>query len=464
MCGRSLRHAKLKGYPGAQEPRGARALKARHSKFFLDTHNLAPYIRRMSPYTALLFLLLLPVAAFAQDDTPPTVEGYISGQPSSGGFDVDGWHVATTPQTGYFKRAVVNQQQAIVLDSTLATTLVMGEQVQVFGKKDRGAHSIVAAKVIAQPNTGGIAGMAVVQRVFQTPEQTILEADGYYIAISSKTKVHYKEPLTSQTQPAANMWIVYSGKASGDGLIQATSVHYLQFALTKGQRKMLAKGDGKLTAPNFGDAKGTGKKDGQVELSYVKMTGHKVKGTIPADAALQDRMQKIGDRLVPACQKQLAKDDPNKIDFRFYAFDDKSAHRAVGSPDGLVVIPVQIVEKLQNDDQIAAMLATAMIPALERQTLEAMPKRSNAVGMIVLAGMPFVGPLAGLALDTGGLAELHSAGVDMELQSERVGLSLMHDAGYDVRQAPEAWDIVQSKHGAVDPKKPSLPPAPTCLA
>lgn len=109
---------------------------------------------------------------------------------------------------------------------------------------------------------------------------------------------------------------------------------------------------------------------------------------------------------------------------------------------------MQLVDKLQNDDQIAAILADGMGQSLERQPLEAMPKRANAVGMIVLAGMPFVGPVAGLALDSGGLAEMHSAGAQIQLQSERVGLSIMHEAGFDIYEAPKAWQIAESKKGA----------------
>ena len=117
----------------------------------------------------------------------------------------------------------------------------------------------------------------------------------------------------------------------------------------------------------------------------------------------------------------------------------------MGSPDGSVVIPEQVVAKLQNDDQIATVLADGIAQALERQLLTGAPKRASAGAMIALGGMPFVDPLAGIAMESGGLYAMHNAGEVSQLQSARVSLSLMHDAGYDVRQAPVAWQILSSK-------------------
>ena len=72
--------------------------------------------------------------------------------------------------------------------------------------------------------------------------------------------------------------------------------------------------------------------------------------------------------------------------------------------------------------------------------------------------MPFVGPLAGIALMSGGLFEtLHGTyAVRLDpLQSARVGLALMHDAGYDVHQAPLAVQILRYGDAKTAEKAPS---------
>ncbi len=399
---------------------------------------------------------MLPPVLCAQESMTPAIEGYITAAPSNAGFDVNGKHIVTTPQTRYMKHIVLNRQDATTTDPSLAGVLAIGDDVQVFGHKDRHTHSIVASTIVLEHNPEHVSGVAVVQQVVARSPQVIVEADGYYIAITPKTAIRNKPPLTEQTPAAANLWIAYSGKWNKGGLVVADRASFSQFVLSGRAKKMMKKSDGKLVVPVYKTQTAGSAKDGQVEVPYIVTSSHKGKGRIPADADLQQRVQRIGERLVPACQKDLAKDDPQKIDFQFYAFDDKGLRQAVGSPDGLVIIPMQVVERLQNDDQIAAVLAEAVAQVLERELLTAAPKRASGMAMIAMGGMPFVGPLAGIAMESGGLYQMHNAGQVSQLQSERVSLSLMHDAGYDVREAPRAWQILSSKN-----PKDSVKSAPT---
>ncbi|HET9099093.1 MAG TPA: DUF5666 domain-containing protein [Acidobacteriaceae bacterium] len=425
----------------------------------MTTANRLPTIPGMKSFYLLSFFLL-PVVLCAQENAP-TVEGYISSVPAGVQFQVNGHAVVTTPATVYQKHVQLNGRDAMITDPALASELAMGDDVQVFGQKDRHTHAIRATQIVLQRDSKQITGFAVVQRVIATSPQLIVEADGYRIAITAKTALHNRPPLTAQTVVAPNMWIAYRGRLNHDGTVVADRGSYSQFELNQRAKKMLAKWKGKFVAPDYGSqtggsSAGTPRKDGEVEIPYIVTSSHKGKGRVPAEFALQQRISKIGQRLVPTCQHDLANTDPQKIDFRFYAFDDKGMHHAVGSPDGLVIIPMQVVEKLQNDDQVAAVLAEGMAQVLERQLLTAQPKRASAGAMIAVGALPFVGPLAGLAMESDGLYQLHDAGQVMQLQSERVGLSLLHDAGYDVRQAPVAWQILQYGN---TPKRLKKPPS-----
>lgn len=92
-------------------------------------------------------------------------------------------------------------------------------------------------------------------------------------------------------------------------------------------------------------------------------------------------------------------------------------------------------------NQVAAVLAEGVAEALEWQVL---PKAHNPLGLqlIDIADMPYVAPLPAAALLSVGLyMELHGnypSHFD-PYQTARVSLSLMHDAGYNVMQAPIAW-------------------------
>jgi predicted Zn-dependent protease len=154
------------------------------------------------------------------------------------------------------------------------------------------------------------------------------------------------------------------------------------------------------------------------------------------DAEMQARIEKIGNSLVPAYQRALPDSDPAKIDFRYQLIDTKLFREALTLPDGIILVPHQVVERLQNDAQLAAVVAEAMACALERQEYRAEDKQKTAVA-VTLAGafVPYAGPsIAG----TGESYRLKILMTEME-QRGRVSLTLLHDAGYDIDQAPIAW-------------------------
>jgi hypothetical protein len=47
--------------------------------------------------------------------------------------------------------------------------------------------------------------------------------------------------------------------------------------------------------------------------------------------------------------------------------------------------------------------------------------------------------------------------IQMEEQRGRIALALLADAGYDPRQAPEAWRLLDPKHAPADPSALAYP-------
>lgn len=95
---------------------------------------------------------MLPPVLCAQESMTPAIEGYITAAPSNAGFDVNGKHIVTTPQTRYMKHIVLNHEDATATDPSLAGVLAIGDDVQVFGRKDRHTHSIVASTIVLEHN------------------------------------------------------------------------------------------------------------------------------------------------------------------------------------------------------------------------------------------------------------------------------------------------------------------------
>ena len=123
----------------------------------------------------------------------------------------------------------------------------------------------------------------------------------------------------------------------------------------------------------------------------------------------------------------------------------------VALQNGHITLPRQLVERLQNDDQIAAILANGIAKILEWQDPNSDAPQASNKGWAEAAAMGFLaGPLITMAAVESGMC------VDSEMngttilsksaqQRARVGLSLMHDAGYDIMQAPRAWQIMGAK-------------------
>jgi hypothetical protein len=179
----------------------------------------------------------------------------------------------------------------------------------------------------------------------------------------------------------------------------------------------------------------------------VKLGGFRGWEKVPANQALQDRVRHVGMRVIPAYQRELPGNHPSKINFRFYAVDAEKIRSEVCSFDGLILIPTQVVQRLKNDDQLAAVLADGVAYNLQRQGARFVA--ANRIG----EGAELAGDVAGAFVPGLGLVTAIGSGVAetrmltaMDEQRGRVALSLLADAGYDPREAPEAWRLLGPKH------------------
>jgi hypothetical protein len=104
-----------------------------------------------------------------------------------------------------------------------------------------------------------------------------------------------------------------------------------------------------------------------------------------------------------------------------------------------------VIKRLQNDSQVATVLADNIACALEKQTLRLIPaRRAEAAGNVAaIAGGLFVPGLGFAGPIQAGTAETVMKRRDEE-QSGRVSLVLLRQAGYDMAEAPKTWWILGS--------------------
>ena len=162
---------------------------------------------------------------------------------------------------------------------------------------------------------------------------------------------------------------------------------------------------------------------------------------IPAwdDAAMQARIDRIGAKLIPRFQREMPDGDPAKIHFRFQLVDEPKIPDGLTLPSGIILVPYQVLVALPSDTELAAVLASDIAEVMEEQVVRMAP------GSIALSGASTAATVAGIFVPFVGLAPIGTATAQhvrerhLQQQSTRAALTLMDDAGYDIREAPLAW-------------------------
>jgi hypothetical protein len=404
------------------------------------------------PCLLLLFVFFSAFDCLAQlQDQVPILEGFVTRVASLTDFDVNGYHVVLNKKTPVLSEIHEHQWQT----ATAAPNL--GQAVTITGEIKKKQLQLLAENVVFHsPDLSTRSGIALVDRVLvpaqsgNTPTRILLRADGYVILIQPKAKTTFQPPLKSVTDITEGIWIQYHGKPQSDGILLADSADFIPNAISDKEAKLLDKND---YDPAAVDPKA------KQNVAREIFLGTDPKKIPPySDPAMQARINRIGTSLIPAFQRSLPDDDLRKILFKFQLIDNHKWKDALTLPSGVILIPHQLVDKLQNDSQIATVLADNIAAALEKQSYRMQPAREN------LTGTSLVGDAAGifvpgLSLVTGIATYSAEKKIETDLvnQSGRVSLGLLHDAGYDIHQAPIAWWIL-AKGSANGLPGTSMPP------
>ncbi len=364
----------------------------------------------------------------------PTISGHVTRVASACDFDINGIRILCDPKTLWPDAGIIDQ-------GCPPTPLVLGQSMDVYGKKKN--NMIAAERVDVKPvHHGDVSGFAVIDAgpLPNPPISGALEirADGYRMLLTSRSRLKFDAPLRGTQDAMTNVWIKYDAKPGPDGTFVLKSARFSQNLVTDKQEKLQTKTNYDPAAVP-GDAKTN-------KVAAVAGFGINPKRIPPwPNDDEQKRLETIGRKLVPAWMGNLAQNDPTRIDFRFQLTDGQQWPLVFALPSGVILVPHEIVERMENDSQLAEVLADAIATVLEKQTdrvqIASIATTYDAIGNWLL-----------LAEGAGGLAILGTSYtasmvkvVKEEHQSGRVSLGLMHDAGYDVDEAPKAWWLLASK-------------------
>lgn len=381
------------------------------------------------------------------------LSGYVTRAASTSDFDVNGLRILCREKAQSISKPAHGATEATAdcpADSPYVGQ-IMAIHYSVVGTSINALYATRIQKQRPQ-SFGEISGSAVINAAEEVkgiqPTDLLVRADGFLIRITGKTKTQWIPPVQSLAEVKAGDWIRYKGKLDAKGVLAATSVQIRPYVVESREERLLKKHEYDPSAVSA-NAKQNFLKDGFAGGCRGSMLmGCDPKRFPPfEDAAMQAHIEKIGKSLIPLYQRDLLDSDPAKIDFRFQLIDTTLFRDVLTLPSGIILIPHQVVERLQNDSQIAAVLAYGMASAMERQEYRSDGKIKAAYASGVAS--TFV-PYAGLGMFVGGTVASRIETKEME-QRDRVSLALMRDAGYNMDQAPLAWWLLA-------PKKPQLLP------
>lgn len=405
----------------------------------------------------LTFLALAPVPAqlsIAQlPEEQPALEGIVTRLASSSDFDVNTIHVlcGNNTSSGW-------SNSPVSYSGCPKQTPKLGETITIFGTLHRDQNTVGATRILQHPEKlrGEVSGNAVVdappiRNAPGFPAGTIMvRADGYWIVLPFKADISVWAPMKSVEEVNTNTWIEYAGKMRPDGVVVARGGWLMPNILSDQEEK-------RRTKTHYDPAAASNQpKQSSIGMA---MTGVSLK-RVPQwpDTAMQARVEKVGNSLIPKYQKQLPASDPAKLAFRFIVVDANWGEFPLSLPDGTVLVPYKGVQRMQNDAQLAALLADAVAIPMEKQSLrmEAALRTYSAKKLAADAAYTALGmPLLIAAAWTDEQRRI----LNREMaQSERVSLMLMHDAGYDITQAPMAWWLIAA---GKKPLSETPPPAQT---
>jgi hypothetical protein len=372
--------------------------------------------------------LLCPCVGLAQAPTfPPAVEGYVTSVSSATDFSVEGFRVVCVAKTKFVRGTDVGSTNLPWNDGPY-----IGQALSVFGRKIGKTHAIEAREIrVGVESYIGKDGSGVIDRVFLPSgghtDQLVVRADGYPILISAKTAIRFIPPLKTLSDITTNHWLTYKGELQPEGFVVASSATFAPNTVGGSEQKLRTKNE---YDPARVDPKN---KQGAFSKAFLGIDGKRLPPY--KDPEMQARVERIGASLVPEYQRKLAKTDPSKIDFRFQLVKAKMFNSALAAPSGIILVPIHIAARMQNDAQLAAILADSMASIVEKREYLDAPA-VHTLQVIGWASLP------GIAIGSIGDAVITR---EEQEQSGRVSLGFLSDAGYDIYQAPLAWWCLASK-------------------
>ena len=274
---------------------------------------------------------------------------------------------------------------------------------------------------------------------------------------------NFKSPLI----PPGSFYIEVDGKMNDLGVIKANKVTLCRNGFGKPEQELLASVNNNLTNGTSvlqnipTELAGTNMNlyNGEVKVGQYSYK-------LVEDIKLQGYINQIGYKLLPKRDRKKQMEQ-GLVYYRFYVIDDPIPN-AFAFPNGMIFIHTGILDIIENEAQLAAILGHEIAHVTHEHGRERYENTSlidigkSLTDIVFDASLPtIIGKTApGLplgmvntisqvsgAVTPAGISNIMKPQTKMEAQADRVGLYYAYKAGYDIREAAKFWDKMQSLTG-----------------
>ena len=329
-----------------------------------------------------------------------------------------------------------------------AVHFMVGSRVHLTGNQaSAAAFNASAVLVYAIERSNSLHGSAVLEKGFtrQASEHGVepVWIDGYKLNLTPATKFQPElgDRSADRDLLRAGMQVIYKTSLGSDGSLMAESIQ-----VSESQREAYEDNFLKLFAATIAPPDYSTRVPGTIRFR----DGASV--SIVPDQAIQDFVSRLGMELVPEYQRLLPNGDPSKVPFRFlvvrptssakepdfmtingtlphqdpywgydYPHSTERMKQVVALPTGLVLIPEVALANLDSKAQLAALLSYGITAILQKDVDDAWRTARSKSQQ--------------------DKANLFQEFLSLNQQVLRVGIWQMYVAGYDIREAPWAWDV-----------------------
>jgi predicted Zn-dependent protease len=165
-------------------------------------------------------------------------------------------------------------------------------------------------------------------------------------------------------------------------------------------------------------------------------------GLVYKDRELEEYLNGIGRKLQPAIAYQ-------RIPFKILVLKNPYSN-AFAYPNGVIYLHTGILSRMDNEAQLATLLAHEMTHATHRHQLQGFRSLQNKTAFFAsmrstVGSLPAVGELTNVLGDIGAAAAITGHSRDLETEADTEGLRLMIHAGYNPREAPKLFHHIRAE-------------------